>query len=140
MAQTRWPGRLQWVNWQGKKILLDGAHNPQAAQVLRQYVDEHHSPPVHWMIGLLQTKDAAGILHRLLRPGDRVSFVPIPGHRYHEPAYLHNLAQGLCPGILSATYADMDSAVAAMMPSDIGVICGSLYLVGQVLKSITPQS
>jgi dihydrofolate synthase/folylpolyglutamate synthase len=140
MAQTRWPGRLQWVNWQGKKILLDGAHNPQAAQVLRQYVDEHHFPPVHWMIGLLQTKDAGGILHHLLRPGDRVSFVPIPGHRYHEPAYLHNLAQGLCPGILSATYADMDSALAAMMPSDIAVVCGSLYLVGQVLKSITPQS
>jgi len=140
MAQTRWPGRLQWVNWQGKKILIDGAHNPQAAQVLRQYVDEHHSPPVHWMIGLLQTKDAAGILHHLLRPGDRVSFVPIPGHRYHEPAYLNDLARGLCPGILSATYADMDSAVAAMMPSDIGVICGSLYLVGQVLKSIARQS
>lgn len=44
MAQTQWPGRLQWVNWisptgTSYPLLVDGAHNPAAAIVLRQYVD-----------------------------------------------------------------------------------------------------
>ncbi len=137
IANTHWPGRLQWVHWQGKKILLDGAHNPQAAQVLRQYIDEQNFPPVHWMIGLLKTKDAVEILQHLLRAGERVSFVPIPGHYYHETAYLNDLAQRICPGIFSQPYADSCSALAAIAPSDIIVICGSLYLIGQVLKLIT---
>jgi len=137
IANTHWPGRLQWVHWQGKKILLDGAHNPQAAQILRQYIDEQNFPPVHWIIGLLKTKDAVEILHHLLRSGERVSFVPIPGHHYHETAYLNDLAQRICPGIFSQTYADSCSVLSAIAPSDITVICGSLYLIGQVLKFIT---
>ncbi|WAS05274.1 bifunctional folylpolyglutamate synthase/dihydrofolate synthase [Gloeomargaritales cyanobacterium VI4D9] len=136
IAITHWPGRLQWVHWQGKKILLDGAHNPQAAQVLRQYIDEQNLKPVHWIIGLLKTKDAVAILHHLLHPGDWVSFVPIPGHHYHETAYLNDLAQDICPGIPSQTYPDIGSALAAISNSDMTVICGSLYLIGQVFKLI----
>lgn len=39
MAKTQWQGRVQWLEYQGKKFLIDGAHNPAAAIVLRQYVD-----------------------------------------------------------------------------------------------------
>ncbi|NJL89575.1 MAG: bifunctional folylpolyglutamate synthase/dihydrofolate synthase [Coleofasciculaceae cyanobacterium SM2_1_6] len=38
MEQTRWQGRVQWLEYQGKKLLIDGAHNPAAAIVLRQYI------------------------------------------------------------------------------------------------------
>lgn len=40
MANTKWAGRLQWFTWQGRRILIDGAHNPASAEVLRQYVDQ----------------------------------------------------------------------------------------------------
>ncbi len=39
IANTRWPGRLQWFTWRGHKILIDGAHNPASAEVLREFVD-----------------------------------------------------------------------------------------------------
>ena len=39
MAKTKWPGRLQWITWQNHRILIDGAHNPEAAKALRHYVD-----------------------------------------------------------------------------------------------------
>lgn len=44
IAQTQWPGRLQWAHWLSPTgtsypLLVDGAHNPAAAVVLRQYVD-----------------------------------------------------------------------------------------------------
>jgi dihydrofolate synthase/folylpolyglutamate synthase len=31
MGKTRWAGRLQWTTWQGRAILVDGAHNTAAA-------------------------------------------------------------------------------------------------------------
>ena len=39
MAKTKWLGRIQWVTWNKHKLLLDGAHNPAGAQVLRDYID-----------------------------------------------------------------------------------------------------
>jgi dihydrofolate synthase / folylpolyglutamate synthase len=39
MAQTQWPGRMQWFPWHDQKILIDGAHNPAGTIALRQFVD-----------------------------------------------------------------------------------------------------
>ncbi|WP_439637771.1 bifunctional folylpolyglutamate synthase/dihydrofolate synthase [Gloeomargarita lithophora] len=137
IANTRWPGRLQWVHWQGKKILLDGAHNPEAAQILRQYIDQQNLKPVHWILGLLQTKDAVAVLKNLLHPGDRVSFVPIPGHNYHEPSRLCHLATHHCPGIVAHAEVNVSDVCGVISEQYTPVICGSLYLIGQVLQSIT---
>lgn len=135
IANTQWPGRLQWVDWQGKRLLLDGAHNPSAAEILRQYIDQQKLSPVHWIMGMLASKNAGEILKILLGSDDRISFVPIPGHRYHEPSYLCNLAQQICPGITS----DFDHHISAVLDrisnNNPIVICGSLYLIGQVLKA-----
>lgn len=140
IASTQWPGRLQWVNWRDKNILLDGAHNPHSAQVLRRYIDEQHFKPVHWVIGLLRTKDAVEILKILLESHDRVSFVPIPGHKYHEPAYLDQLAQYICPGIKSDFAISITDMDAKINDQDTTVICGSLYLIGQILQEITSHA
>ncbi|MEN9206874.1 MAG: folylpolyglutamate synthase/dihydrofolate synthase family protein [Gloeomargarita sp. GMQP_bins_120] len=134
MAQTRWPGRLQWVTWGGQKVLLDGAHNPEGAETLRRYIDQEHLMPVHWVMGLLASKDAPAILGRLLRPGDRVSFVPIPGHAYHEPVALREVSRCLCPDLAVQVYQHVQEAVAATPQGYTPVITGSLYLIGQVLK------
>jgi dihydrofolate synthase / folylpolyglutamate synthase len=39
IEKTRWQGRLQWLKWRDRPLLIDGAHNPASAAVLRQYVD-----------------------------------------------------------------------------------------------------
>lgn len=36
LAETLWPARLEWAG----KVLIDGAHNPQGADALVQYVDQ----------------------------------------------------------------------------------------------------
>jgi len=46
-GKTSWSGRLQWTTWQSQRLLIDGAHNPGAAQALRQFVDLN-SPSVTW--------------------------------------------------------------------------------------------
>lgn len=92
---TFWPGRLEWLTWQNKPILIDGAHNQASAQVLRTYVDTLKKP-VHWVIGMLATKDHQEIFKALLRPGDMLTLVPVPDNSTAELDYLKQLAQSIC--------------------------------------------
>lgn len=146
IAQTRWQGRLQWFTWRGQPLLIDGAHNPAAAAVLRQYVDQSQrvQQPIHWVMGMLSTKDHREVLQALLRPGDRLYLVPVPDHLTASPDELAVQARGLCPDLQSsATYPDVIPAIeaamrdaAALSPQATPVLCGSLYLVGHFFRSI----
>ena len=136
MGKTRWAGRLQWTTWQGRSILVDGAHNMAAAEALREYVNSL-SKPVHWVMGMLSTKDHASIFQALLQAGDRLSLVPVPDHSSAEPTVLAGIAQGVCPSLASLeTFADLgialESAI-ALEEERVIVLCGSLYLVGHFL-------
>ncbi|MDG2991644.1 bifunctional folylpolyglutamate synthase/dihydrofolate synthase [Candidatus Synechococcus calcipolaris G9] len=145
MAQTHWPGRLQWINYQGQRILIDGAHNEPAAVFLRQYLDQilakRPETAVTWIIGLLQNKDHQGILGALLRPGDRLYLVPIPNHICADPVALQVLGDRLCPNLETCqTWPDWQRALhqSSLQTEQnyLTVIAGSLYLVGQVLTTL----
>lgn len=136
MAATQWPGRLQWFTWHdGQRWLIDGAHNPAAAQMLRKYID-HLPQPVTWLIGMLATKDHADILKALLRPGDTLYLVPVSGPETAKPADLADLAQSVCIGPMDChTYEEFELALTAVRAasSSTKVLCGSLYLIGDFL-------
>jgi dihydrofolate synthase/folylpolyglutamate synthase len=152
IAQARWPGRLQGVTWhspQGRAVplLIDGAHNPAAAVMLRRYVDTQLAPitqavtetdkgagSVAWLIGMLSTKDHRDVLAALLRPGDSLHLVPVPGHASVDPEELGQLASELCPGLVTCqTHGALREGLTAMasISAPVKVLCGSLYLVGE---------
>ncbi|MBD2564649.1 MULTISPECIES: bifunctional folylpolyglutamate synthase/dihydrofolate synthase [Nostoc] len=147
MAKTKWPGRMQWTTWNNHKLLLDGAHNTAAAQVLRQYVDSldavNHKP-VNWVMGMFSDKDHADIFAALLRPGDRLFLVPIPveswpGRTSADLDYLANLAYSLCPELSDRQihpdlFTALETATSTATTDDLIVLCGSLYLVGDFLS------
>jgi dihydrofolate synthase / folylpolyglutamate synthase len=140
IAKTQWPGRLQWVQWQGRNLLIDGAHNPASAAVLSQFLASHraNSPSVHFVIGMLSTKDHADVFTALLQPGDSLYLVPVPDHSTAPPADLAQLAQQVCPGLRHCQpYADLMPALTAATqqasPTELVVLCGSLYLLGYFL-------
>lgn len=148
MAQARWPGRLQWVRWgeasQSYSLLIDGAHNPAAAQVLRQYVDswwiDQPGDPqsTTWLMGMLATKDHSDIFAALLRPGDALHLVPVPGHETAVPEELAAIAHAVCPDLSRCEIHDSlgeGLAAIAAVPSHLRVLCGSLYLIGHFLAS-----
>lgn len=152
MAQTQWPGRLQWADWQGMKLLIDGAHNTAAATALRHYLDQSFpAQPIHWLMGMLSTKDHRDIFAALLKPGDRLTLVPVPEHSTADPQALAALALDVCPDLQDCTVADglskglqtlaeganpegadPDPPPASSPP--LPVLCGSLYLVGEFFK------
>jgi len=139
MAKTKWPGRMQWINWKNHKLLIDGAHNPASAQVLRNYVDTLNTPSVTWVMGMLSTKDHADIFQVLLRPNDQLYLVPVPDNNSADTEYLGKLACDICPELSTyQTCPDLKLALETAFNStdNLVVLCGSLYLIGYFLKSL----
>lgn len=143
MGKTQWLGRMQWVNWHHHKLLIDGAHNPAAAEVLRHYVDSLHPDGLTWVMGMLSTKEHGDIFRALLRPHDRLYLVPVPDHSSANPKELAKLAQGICPELkLCQAQTDLSSALAAACDGchQLVVLCGSLYLIGHFLGQLSDYS
>jgi dihydrofolate synthase / folylpolyglutamate synthase len=147
MGKTKWPGRMQWTNWRNHKLLIDGAHNPAAAQVLRNYVDDLiptykqeeidiTQNSVTWVIGMLSTKEHGDIFQALLRAEDKLYLVPVPDNSSANPVELAKLAGEMCPELnFCQTYSDLPLALEAAFNStdNLVVLCGSLYLIGHFL-------
>lgn len=148
LAQARWPGRLQWLTWGSHRLLVDGAHNPAAAAVLRQYLDgviaaSPDAPStVTWLMGILATKDHADIFKALLRPGDRLHLVPVPGHQSAETRELQAIAQTVCPELTQCQcHGDLAAGLQAAVQDGaaLTVLCGSLYLIGHFFQTQAAQ-
>ncbi|BCL35470.1 bifunctional folylpolyglutamate synthase/dihydrofolate synthase [Nostoc sp. MS1] len=136
IAKTKWPGRMQWISWKHHKLLIDGAHNPASAQVLRDYIDTLNSQSVTWIMGMLATKDHADILQALLKPDDQLYLVPVPDNNSADTEYLAKLASDICPQLsLCQTSSDLPLALDTAFNStdNLVVLCGSLYLIGHFL-------
>lgn len=137
MANTQWLGRIQSTTWDGHQLLIDGAHNTAAAIALRQYIDTLNTP-ISWVMGMLSTKAHLEIFRALLRPGDRLYLVPVPGHSSAAPATLADLARSICADLSIDTYPDLITGLTAAIDTATNthqlVVCGSLYLIGDFLK------
>jgi dihydrofolate synthase/folylpolyglutamate synthase len=151
IAHTRWPGRLQWFTWRNRSILLDGAHNPASAEVLRQFVDRQleatnqQTATVHWVMGMLSTKDHGDVFRVLLRSQDSLYLVPVPDHSTAEPTDLAQIAKTVCPQLQHCqTFTDLfpalEAAIQAAPEQELVVLCGSLYLLGYFLSQTTVKT
>lgn len=143
MQAVAWPGRLQRLETgplaarlgPARQLWLDGAHNPPAARALADWV-QAQARPVHAILGLLETKDPAGVLAPLAPVCASLTAVPIPGHKCYPPEGL--AAEASARGAPEAEAARdlehaLDLAAARAADGDTILICGSLYLIGQAL-------
>jgi dihydrofolate synthase/folylpolyglutamate synthase len=140
---TRWPARMQLLANgpltellpEASNIWLDGGHNPDAGAAIAKILE--NGPPVHVIIGMLQNKDALGFLTPFAHKIETLAAVPIPGHAHHDPEDLCHLAQSSLH-IADARPAHSVSAALQLRAAQKGasnvLICGSLYLAGEVLR------
>ncbi|MGD1852496.1 MAG: bifunctional folylpolyglutamate synthase/dihydrofolate synthase [Cyanophyceae cyanobacterium] len=144
MGKAQWAGRLQWSHWKNQPLLIDGAHNPAAAQCLRQYADNtlRKNSGVTWVVGILATKDYRQVLRTILQPGDRLLTVPVPSHAGVDPRELCERGNSLCPYLdESRSFEHLPEAVVLGFHRDFSIggdrpviLCGSLYLLGHFLE------
>lgn len=143
MEWTRWPARMQQLAKgpltdllpDGSTMWLDGGHNPDAGEAIAKTLED--GPPVHVIIGMLKNKDATGFLKPFAHKIASLQAVPIPGHEHHDPQDLCRLTKESL-GIASADAVDdvtvaVEQLAAKNEPVNV-LVCGSLYLAGEVLR------
>jgi dihydrofolate synthase/folylpolyglutamate synthase len=137
-AETLISGRVEVVA-QDPLTVYDGAHNPAGARVLAESLDEvlGGRRPRLAVIGVLEDKDAAGMLAELLPGFDRVLFTRSQNPRSLSPATLASLAEQL-HGPPAEIVAEPREAVArarALAGRDGAVVAtGSIYLVADLVR------
>ena len=155
LEQTKVP---QVFGRTGRRILVDGAHNPDAAITLEKYVlrNERHrfrrGPgstdipqggwPVTWVLAMTEGKNVQEFLRRLLRPGDNViatAFDPVDGMPWVKPVPPERLlliARAIEPSITGLAMPKRGALRAIFAASFLAkehrpiVLTGSLYLCG----------
>lgn len=149
LAATHWPGRLQRMDWQQHTVLIDGAHNPPAAEALRQERSHwpHAAQGLTWILAIQAHKQAPAMLQTLLEPQDQAWIVPVPGHHSWTKAMLLNANPAWSQQLfeLPRTASDEDGVQPVIRvlehlerqgwPAATPVIAGSLYLLGDLLAS-----
>ncbi|HEY6512035.1 MAG TPA: cyanophycin synthetase, partial [Burkholderiaceae bacterium] len=145
LAMVELPGRFQIVPGR-PALVLDGAHNPQAAGVLAVSLDQMgFYPRTFAVFGVMADKDVANVIAPLRPLVDAWFVTDLPTTRAAKAADLaHEITAGAAvANVRVSTHGTpgeaLRAALAAADPADRIVAFGSFYTVGGVLKDGLPQ-
>lgn len=144
LKSARWPARMQRLTAgpygeaaraADAELWLDGGHNPHAGRALARTLEDRQRAaprPLALIVGMLANKDAGGFFEALKETGAQVFTVGFDGAAA-EPESLAAVARGRGLGAMAAgSVAEALDRALAFGAGRI-VICGSLYLAGEVL-------
>ncbi len=138
LKSVKWAGRLQRVyGLTENELWLDSGHNDSAAEALAKQMElwkQENGRDIHLVVGMLKTKDIDAYLEPLLPYIDELHLVPIKSDpnswKLNDMKYLqYNMQEheNVFDAIKTVDQAGNNSRL---------VICGSVYLVGEVLSFI----
>ncbi|HWQ61472.1 MAG TPA: folylpolyglutamate synthase/dihydrofolate synthase family protein [Negativicutes bacterium] len=130
LGDTSWPGRFEVVPGR-PTLVIDGAHNPAGAAVLRATLDEvFPDRPVVFVLGILGDKDIAGITDVLVRAGDGVVAVKPLSERAADQSRVLAAVRAERAEAAATVAEGVDRARDLAGPDGLVCVAGSLYLVG----------
>lgn len=143
MTKPEWQARMQrlkagpLVDQAGQaELWLDGGHNAAAGGALADVLTKLPARPTHMICGMLNTKDVTGYLAPLAKQVDSLTAVSIPGEANTLSA--EDTAKAATQvGLSAATAESVAAALQAILDKDPQarvLICGSLYLAGNILR------
>ncbi|WP_029414833.1 bifunctional folylpolyglutamate synthase/dihydrofolate synthase [Brevundimonas bacteroides] len=144
IAAARWPARMQRLTAgpsgataraADAELWLDGGHNPHAGRALAEVLAERQARaprPLALIVGMLANKDHGGFFEALKDSGAHVFTVGFEGAAA-DPEALAAVARGHGLGAQSAPSVGEALDRAIRLGAGRVVICGSLYLAGEVL-------
>lgn len=140
VAEARLPGRLQVVQ-ENPLVVLDGAHNPDAAEALAYTLPRVFTYERLVMVfGMLRPHDPESVLRHLLPLCDTVLFTQAPSERAYPPQTLLECAHKWT----ASTHSPLPKAMKVYLKpheafqqalrlagkNDLVLVTGSFYLVG----------
>ena len=143
VTRAQWPARMQRLtrgpladSAPGIELWLDGGHNPAGGEAVAATLARMAPRPTHLICGMLNTKDVTGYLRPVAARAQSLMAVSIPGEpntltaeATAEAAAAVGLPVAVAPSVAGAL-----AAIVAQDPQARVLICGSLYLAGQVLR------
>ena len=149
VERVRWCARLQRLEsgalfeavGEGE-LWLDGGHNPAAARVLREAMEEMNkvrpNKPLHLVVGMMDTKDAQGFFVEFKDLVQSIATVPIPEEQRSASAK-SLLEEAQTVGIKGEAFESLLEACRVGEGCRV-LLCGSLYLAGYVLAEYGNQA
>ena len=147
IKETVWPGRMQKLNnGKLKKIIgksfdlwLDGGHNIHASEVLFTEIDKWKKSKIILILGMVSGKDPVKFLKKIVNKISLLILLPIDDHQYIHPYRIkESLNKSLKNFKEIETCVNINEALKLIytrFKKGKVLICGSLYLAGQVLKN-----
>jgi dihydrofolate synthase/folylpolyglutamate synthase len=150
-AACRWPGRVEVVSLPGgRRALLDAAHNGEGTAALAEFLDEarDRAGTVDLVFGALGDKDAGEMLGHLAPRARRLVLTTAPSPRARPAAELAALLAGsgriaadpAGAGRAAPLLVEAQPAVALALALELGaetvVVCGSIFLVGELRRQL----
>ncbi len=141
LARTRWPGRLDEYRSR-RRTLLDGAHNPEGAGLLRDFLQKRREKELHLVFGAVRDKDIRKIGAALFPIATSIHLTPLANTRSAAPvevAAMHrsfNSKMRIHRDMREALFSAWDECPAA----GLVVVTGSLYLVGELLPIVSKHA
>lgn len=133
LQKVNWPGRLEVLSPR-PRLILDGAHNPEAMRSLSHTIPREFSyKKLTLIIGMMKDKDIGQTLNYMIPLADRVFLTRAEYDRSADPEALRpfiekkNLPCTLFPTVPSAII----QALKVAGPEDLILITGSLFIVGE---------
>jgi dihydrofolate synthase/folylpolyglutamate synthase len=141
IRETRWPGRFQVIaarpGW--PEIVIDVAHNPAGAWALRSALSERYEDrPLIFVFGAMRDKTISEMTEILFPLAERVIATRPENPRAASPEEIQQAA--VRTGVEIEAVEDVKRAVerarVLTKAGTVVVITGSIYLVGEVMRSI----
>ena len=143
VTRAYWPARMQRLHTgplaqiAGRaELWLDGGHNPAGGEAVAATLARMPKRPTHLICGMLNTKDIGGYLRPLAPQVVSLHAVSIPGEAATLPAEATAKAatDAGIKAVQSSSVIEALREIIAQDPDARVLICGSLYLAGQVLR------
>jgi dihydrofolate synthase/folylpolyglutamate synthase len=143
LASVDWPGRLELISPRTAgalpDILLDGAHNPAGARVLRDFLNEHCPPQLTLIFGVMSDKALTEIAESLFPAAQTIIATRINNPRSTDPRAIAAAVAGKGWNVTTAeNAAEALTEARRITPSDgLICVCGSLYLIGEIKQALS---
>lgn len=131
LKNARWKFRMEETSLNGKRLLIDGAHNPDGARVLADYLKTYHKKDkIKFIFGCLKNKDYNSILKIL-------NSVNIEEFCFYEFDYPNALKYSDL-GQFKEIMIEIENPIEEIKKGgfDLFVIAGSLYMLGKIFNKI----
>jgi dihydrofolate synthase/folylpolyglutamate synthase len=132
LKETEWPGRWQIIQRDnGQTVLLDGAHNPAAAQTLAGELAGKNDALI---LGMMRDKDCGAICKILAPLAQKIFLAPIGSERSADPQLLADYCRRANPSAQILVCRNLAEAFAKAGTEPFVAVTGSLYFVGEALE------